>query len=127
MTQYEPRDIRQIKLISGEELLAEVLGEDAGEYLIFNPLKVLKEKFIQNGSAKEANFFVRWMGFANNQEFILNRTHVITEAIVDDSVADYYNKMMSSIEEDDSIHMAEQMEDDQPDLSKYVDDNPTFH
>jgi hypothetical protein len=67
------------------------------------------------------------MGFANNQEFILNRTHIITEAIVDDSVADYYNKMMSSIEEDDSIHMAEQMEDEQPDLSKYVDDNPTFH
>jgi hypothetical protein len=125
--QYEPRDIRQIKLISGDEILAEVLGEDAGEYLIYNPLKVLKEKFIQDGSAKEANFFVRWMGFANNQEFILNRTHVITEAIVDDSVADYYNKMMASIEEDDSIHMADQLEDDQPDLSKYVDDNPTFH
>jgi hypothetical protein len=128
MTQYEPRDIRQIKLISGEEILAEVLGEDAGEYLIYNPLKVLKEKFVQNGSAKEANFFVRWMGFANNQEFILNRTHVITEAIVDDSVADYYNKMMSSIEEDDSIHMAEQLEDEQPDLTQHVDsDKPTFH
>jgi len=125
MTQYEPRDIRQIKLISGDEILAEVLGEDAGEYLICNPLKVFKEKFIQNGSAKEANFFVRWMGFANNQEFVLNRNHVITEAIVDDSVADYYNKMMVSIEEDDSIHMAEQMEDNELDSS--VENNPTFH
>ena len=86
---------------------------------------MFKEKFIQNGSAKEANFFVRWMGFANNQEFVLNRNHVITEAIVDDSVADYYNKMMVSIEEDDSIHMAEQMEDNELDSS--VENNPTFH
>ena len=28
MTQYLPRDIRQIKLTNGEEILTEVVGED---------------------------------------------------------------------------------------------------
>jgi len=29
------------------------------------------------------------MGFADNQEFIINKNHIVTEAIVYDSVADY--------------------------------------
>ena len=58
MTDYEPRDIRQIKLISGDEILAEVLGEDAGEYLICNPLKVFKEKsFLERMFFEKRNAF----------------------------------------------------------------------
>ena len=40
MTDYEPRDIRQIKLCNGEENLTEVVGEDRTEILIRNPLRV---------------------------------------------------------------------------------------
>lgn len=124
---YEPRDIRQIKLVSGDEILTEVIGEDTSEFLIRNPLKVFKEKFVQKGVPKEANFFTRWMSFADNQEFILNKTHIVTEAIVDDSVADYYNKMMSDIEVDDSIHMGDQSETDFTDLLPTEDDKQTYH
>jgi hypothetical protein len=100
---YEPRDIRQIKLVTGEELLTEVVGEDRIEFLIRNPLKVHKERFVVKGLPREANYFTRWMGFADNQEFIVNKTHIITEALVDDNVAKYYNKMMANIEQDDEV------------------------
>ena len=127
---YEPRDIRQIKLVTGDEILTEVIGEDRVEFLIRNPLKVFKEKFVQKGIPREANFFTRWMGFADNQEFLINKTHIVTEAIVDDSVAEYYNKMMANIETDDSIHMGERSDADHPDLldtGEEEDEKPTFH
>ena len=127
---YEPRDIRQIKLVTGDEILTEVIGEDRIEFLIRNPLKVFKEKFVQKGVPREANFFTRWMSFADNQEFIINKTHIVTEAIVDDSVAEYYNKMMANIETDDSIHMGDQSEAEHPELlatDEEDPDKPTFH
>lgn len=130
MSEYVPRDIRQMKFASGEEILTEVIGEDQSEFLIRNPLKVFKEKFVSNGLAREANFFTRWMSFADNQEFIINKNHIIVEAIVDDSVADYYNTMMNNIEADDSIHMGEQLDDEHPDLiepEQEDPDSPIYH
>jgi hypothetical protein len=126
---YVPRDIRQIKLVTGDELLTEVIGEDQIEFLIRNPLKVFKEKFVQKGIPREANFFTRWMGFADNQEFIINKNHIVTEAIVDDSVADYYNKMMANIETDDSIHMGDQSQAEYPEYlaTDEEESDPTFH
>lgn len=128
---YEPRDIRQIKLVTGDEILTEIIGEDSIEFLIRNPLKVFKEKFLVKGVPKEANFFTRWMAFAENNEFIINKTHIVVEAIVDDSVADYYNNMMHNLEKNDTIHIGEQEEDEpeQYDLLDMLDgtDKPTFH
>ena len=83
---YVPRDIRQIKLVTGDELLTEVVGEDQIEFLIRNPLKVFKERMLIKGTPREANFFTRWMSFADNQEFIIDKRHIVTEAIVDDNV-----------------------------------------
>lgn len=132
MMKYVPRDIRQMKLTSGDEILTEVVGEDQIEFLIRNPLKVFKEKFVSDGLAREANFFTRWMGFADNQEFIINKNHIIVEAIVDDSVADYYNKMMTNIESDDSIHMGSQADAEHPEFLETEQeedslDKPIYH
>lgn len=121
---YLPRDIRQIKLVSGEEILTEVVGEDSIEFLIANPLKVNKEKYNHKGVQREANFFSRWMSFADNQEFIINKTHIVTEAIVDDNVAEYYNKMMDNIEQDDEIHLAGAAEAEHPDMVATYQDDP---
>lgn len=126
---YVPRDIRQIKLVTGDELLTEVVGEDQIEFLIRNPLKVFKEKMVLQGRPREANFFTRWMSFAENQEFIVDKRHVVTEAIVDDSVAQYYNHMMESIEKHDEVTMGSPAEDDLEDLLFEEEDGskPTFH
>lgn len=130
MMKYVPRDIRQFKLVTGDELLTEVVGEDQIEFLIRNPLRVYKERMVVKGLAREANFFTRWMSFADNQEFIIDKRHVVTEGIVDDNVADYYNRMMENINRDDTVTMGSQEEADHPDLLDPTEedtDKPTFH
>jgi hypothetical protein len=131
MMKYVPRDIRQIKLVTGDELLTEVVGEDQIEFLIRNPLRVHKERMVLKGLAREANFFTRWMSFADNQEFIIDKRHIVTEGIVDDNVAEYYNRMMENIESDDEVTMGAPSEADHPDLLDSTEeedgDKPTFH
>lgn len=130
---YLPRDIRQIKLVTGEEILAEITGEDDGEFLIRNPLKVHKEKFVVGGQAREANMFTKWMSFAENDEFVLAKYHIMMEAIVNDAVADYYNTMMAQPEDEVTIgHMADDTStDDAPDAISPIlmddGDTPTYH
>ena len=129
-----PRDIRQIKFITGEEILTEVVGEDRDELLIRNPLKVHRERMQLGNIAREANMFTRWMGFADLDEHMIKKSNILVEALVNDAVALYYNKMTLNIEEDrvQPITVAEEARD--PDLVRgnvnFVDpndDEPTFH
>ncbi len=130
MTEYEPRDIRQIKLVTGEEILTEIVGEDDSEFLIRNPLKVYKDKVVVAGRAREVNMFTRWMSFADNDEFIIQKYHVLVEAIVNDAVADYYNNMMH--EPDDEVTVGHDSNDASFSEDAFMvnvneDDSPTFH
>jgi chorismate mutase len=136
MINYLPRDIRQIKLVNGEELLTEVVGEDSAELLIRNPLKVHRERMQINDIAREANMFTRWMGFSDNDEHILKKEFVIIQDIVNDAVALYYNKMTANILEDQVNPISSADEASDPDLVKstinYVepddtDEGPTYH
>ena len=129
-----PRDICQIKFITGEEILTEVVGEDRDELLIRNPLKVHRERMQLGNIAREANMFTRWMGFADLDEHMIKKSNILVEALVNDAVALYYNKMTLNIEEDrvQPITVAEEARD--PDLVRgnvnFVDpndDEPTFH
>ena len=81
------------------------------------------------GMAREANFFTRWMSFADNQEFLIDKRHIVTEGIVDDNVAAYYNNMMSNIEKDDEVTMGAPEDAEHPDLLDIEEDSdtPTFH
>lgn len=127
---YEPRDIRQIKLINGEEIVAEVIGEDREELLIRNPLKVHREKFVNKGVAREANLFTTWMGFADSDEFFLQKNRIIMEAIVNDAVARHYNNMMTNVDKDNDVRVEEVDQAEHPDLLNIEDDEKdptTFH
>lgn len=129
---YEPRDIRQIKLVTGDELLTEIVGEDQMEFLIRNPLHVHKERMIIKGSPKEANFFTRWMSFADGDEFIIDKRHVVTEGIVDDAVAEHYNTLMHNIEQLTEVNVSSEIDEEKIDqLSKLFNeedgDEPTYH
>lgn len=129
---YEPRDIRQIKLVTGEEILAEIVGEDMSEFLIRNPLKVHKEKVVVGGHAREVNMFTRWMSLAENDMFAIQKYHIMIEAIVNDAVAAYYNNMMDTIEDEVTVGRMSDMEEDDAEptssmLEQEEDDKPTFH
>lgn len=129
---YDVRDIRQIKLVTGEEILAEIVGEDDSEFLIRNPLKVHKDKMVMGGQAREINMFTRWMSFADNDEFIIQKYHILVEAIVNDAVAKYYNNMMSMPDDEVTVgHMPDDTPSDS-DASITINvnddgDTPTYH
>jgi len=94
------RDIRQLKLTNGEELITEVVGEDHEELLIRGPLKVYRERVELGTIAREANMFTRWMGFCDDDEHIIAKTNILAMALVNDAVAMYYTKMMVNVEQD---------------------------
>lgn len=94
------RDIRQLKLTNGEELLTEVVGEDREEVLIRGPLKVYRERVELGTIAREANMFTRWMGFCDEDEHIIAKSNILAMAMVNDAVAMYYTKMMVNVEQD---------------------------
>jgi len=125
---YLPRDIRQIILMNGDEILTEIVGEDDREFLIRNPLKVHKQKFAVEGIAKEANMFSKWMGFAENDELIITKNKIIAEAIVNDMVAGHYNRMINNVEEE-SIEDTEGDDTQQLDMTSIIDDTdpPIYH
>jgi len=94
------RDIRQLKLTNGEEILTEVVGEDREEVLIRGPLKVYRERIELGTIAREANMFTRWMGFCDEDEHIIAKSNILAMALVNDAVAMYYTKMMVNVEQD---------------------------
>ena len=127
------RDIRQIKFITGEEILTEVVGEDHEEILIRNPLKVHRERMQLGSIAREANMFTRWMGFADLDEHMIKKSNILVEALVNDAVALYYHKMTHNIEEDRVTPIQDSSQAKDPDLVKAPnfitndDDEPTYH
>ena len=124
MTQYLPRDIRQIKLTNGEEILTEVVGEDREEFLIRNPLLVHREKVQLGNISREANLFTRWMSLADNDEYIISKNHILVEALVNDAVAIYYNKMMANIEHDLKSPISDLNEAPEPTVAQ---NTPSLH
>ena len=127
---YVPRDIRQFKLVTGDEILTEVIGEDHIEVMVRNPLKVNKERIVVKGTPREANFFSRWMGFAFEQEFLINKSHIVAEGLVDDNVAEYYNRMMDNVEQDDEVTIGVPSEAAHPDFFEEEEESgekPTLH
>ena len=137
------RDIRQIKFVNGDEIITEVIGEDRDGFLIRNPLKVHKKEFVVEGIPREANLFTTWMGFADMDEFIIPRQHVLVEALVNDAVAIHYVSMMENNEEDmklrigksaDAKHpefIRQDIEDESESEAMFLDHEegkkPTFH
>lgn len=125
--------IRQIKLINGEELIAELVGEDRDEIVIRNALKVHREKVTIGDVSREANLFTRWMGFCEEDEHYISRHNIIAEGQVNEVVALYYHKMMANNEQDKQEAIVSASEAGEPDvldkgaLYSYEEDEPTFH
>lgn len=126
-------NIRQIKLINGEELLAELIGEDSEELLVRNVLKIHREKVTMGDVSREANMFTRWMGFCELDEHFINRQNIIADGQVNEVVALYYHKMMANNEQDKQEAIVSASDAKEPEVLdrgvqfEFEDDDPTFH
>lgn len=131
------RDIRQIKLINGEELLTEVIGEDSLELFIRMPLKVVKEKVTMGEINREANMFTNWMSFSDSEDFIISRVNVLVESVVNVSVAQHYLEMTENIDQDHVARVNSNKDVPNPEKLREIaraiasqildDEEPTYH
>ncbi|ATV46268.1 hypothetical protein [Lake Baikal phage Baikal-20-5m-C28] len=131
------RDIRQIKLINGEELLTEVIGEDSLELFIRMPLKVVKEKVTMGEMNREANMFTNWMSFSDSEDFIISRVNVLVESAVNVSVARHYLEMTENIDQDHVTRVNSNKDVPNPEKLREIaraiasqlldDEEPTYH
>ena len=88
-----------IKLITGEEVLAEVMptNEHGMEFFVLsNPITIAENIQIdqEKGVAISGMIPKKWMNFANDDLTILNRQHVISMSEMDKFGVEFYNKAL---------------------------------
>ena len=88
-----------IKLITGEEVLAEVMptNEHGMEFFVLsNPITIAENIQIdqEKGIAISGMIPKKWMNFANDDLTILNRQHVISMSEMDKFGVEFYNKAL---------------------------------
>lgn len=89
-------NVKIIKLLSGEELLAEVPLEFVSPLVIKNPVRivVMPNKL----DPKTPNIgFASWAEFSDDKEFALDRSHIIAIMTPIKQFVDQYNSMFGKI------------------------------
>lgn len=88
--------IKIIKLITGEELLAEVPNEFAVEFQMKNPVRivVMPNKL----DPKTPNIgFAPWAEFSDDKDFVIDRKHIVAIMTPIRQFVDQYNGMFGKI------------------------------
>lgn len=84
-----------IKLLTGEEILSEVMQEEmhgVSFFVLSNPI-IMEEMFdIDNGNVKGGTIPKKWLSYANDDMHIVNTNHVITMSELDSFGIDFYKK-----------------------------------
>ena len=81
-----------LKLVTGEELVAEITNETAESVEIKNPVAAVMQRR-QDGPALG---FVPWMQAANGPTFIIAKDKIVCEAEVADEVKNGYNQIFGA-------------------------------
>lgn len=69
-------NVKLIRLLTGEELVAELLSDNDGEVVIKNPLRIVvipAKSTPQNPTVG----FAPWMEFSEDKKFVLDKSHVL--------------------------------------------------
>lgn len=81
-----------IKLVTGEELVAEIINETEDFIEIKNPVAVVMQRR-QEGPALG---FMPWMQAANGPTFVINKNKIVCESEVADEVKNGYNQIFGA-------------------------------
>ena len=88
-----------IKMITGEEVLAEVLtAEENNEqfFVLSNPIVIHESVQIDQdkGVAVSGMIPKKWMNFANDEMTVVNKTHVVSMSELDKFGVEFYEKAL---------------------------------
>jgi hypothetical protein len=89
-------NIRLIKMISGEDLIAEVVVQTGNEIIIKNPVRVVVMPSKANPQTPTVGF-APWAEFSEEKEFTIHKAHVIVTMKPVQEFVNQYNSMFSGI------------------------------
>lgn len=82
-------DIRHFKLVSGEEIISNVLGKDNSEYILEMPLKM---HIVINARGQQF-FFTKWQPLTDTEICSIFSSHIISYTVVKDEIKKKYNML----------------------------------
>jgi hypothetical protein len=89
-------NVRLIKMISGEELLAQIMSETGNEIIIQNPVRVIIMPSKTNPQTPTVGF-APWAEFSDEKQFTIHRAHVIVIMKPVQEFINQYNGMFGRI------------------------------
>jgi len=90
------KNVKLVRLLTGEEILAEVVTDTENVLTISNPIRVVLMPN-KEGSTTPTVGFAPWMEFSEDNEYSLDKSHVLA---IMNPISDFvtqYNKAFSSI------------------------------
>lgn len=86
--------IKVLKMVTGEEVLAEILSEEADRVKVKNPLTIMMQR-TQSGEIGMG--FLPYIPYSESREFEFKSEHVVVCKEVDDELRNQYNKIFGGI------------------------------
>lgn len=87
--------LKLLKMISGEELLAEITDENSTHITIKNPVRVVVMPSRERGNPSVG--FAPWADFSTEKTFTIHKAHVIVTMTPVDAFVREYQGMFSGI------------------------------
>jgi hypothetical protein len=113
-------NIRQLKLISGEEIICLIVSDNDNTYLVERPLVVLSNPLFPGKYQ-----LYPWFGLSNSNLISIDKKSVITHAEVDDDVKETYIRLATS--EYNPLQQELSFEEDYSDLLDDLVPDHTIH
>lgn len=93
------KNVRLLRLLTGEEIIAEVTRETAVELTIKNPIRILlipaSDAQMKNGNPTVA--FAPWMQFTKDDTVSLKKDHVLVNSEPLEQFLEQYNRTFGNI------------------------------
>lgn len=95
----EPTFFATFKLITGEEVLAEVCShQESGTdfFLVSNPITIEEKMTVDNekGTVSSGMMPRKWLNYSNDDMVVINKSHVISMSEMDKFGSEFYNKAL---------------------------------
>jgi len=116
-------DIRQMKLVSGEDIICLVASDNKGTYMIERPLVV---ETINQAPGKYA--LMPWFAFSSSNLISIDKSDVIAHAVADDAVKmQYINLTINADDDQQDLFDDDLYEEEQLDFFDSTDTDPIIH
>tara|TARA_Y100000310_G_scaffold343128_1_gene449354 strand:+ start:10687 stop:11151 length:465 start_codon:yes stop_codon:yes gene_type:complete len=111
-TKGENAEIRYIKLVNGENIMATIIQYEDESVWICNPLRVLEQRS-ENGYM--VAYMTKWIPFMGKEAFEVAKSTIVTMAFVPPETEGYYVEVVESLFAEPAPF--DPMKDQQPDAS----------